>query len=120
MNGRMRTMIALGLAGATLGLAACGGGEGSGGHEGVAVTASTSNLPQGSEPANLEPDEFTTEIDNPYWPMSPGSKWVYSETDTKGNVEDVVVEVTDETKTIANGVEARVIRDTVSEHGVPV
>jgi hypothetical protein len=31
-----------------------------------------------------------------------------------------VVEVTDETKMIANGIEARVIRETVSEKGVPV
>ncbi|MBA2511189.1 MAG: hypothetical protein H0V28_06885 [Rubrobacteraceae bacterium] len=52
--------------------------------------------------------------------MAPGSKWVYSETDTEGTKEDVVVEVTDETKMISNGIEARVIRDTVSENGVPV
>jgi hypothetical protein len=52
--------------------------------------------------------------------MTPGSKWVYSETDTEGTNEKVVVEVTDKTKMIANGIEARVIRDTVSENGVPV
>ncbi len=68
----------------------------------------------------LDPAEFTTKIDNPYWPMSPGSKWVYSETDTQGTHEKVVVEVTDKTKTIANGIEARVIRDTASENGKPV
>jgi hypothetical protein len=78
-----------------------------------------SELPQGSEPASLDPAEFTTEIDNPYWPMSPGRRWVYRETDTTGTVERVVVEVTDRTKTIANGVEARVVRDTVTEDGVP-
>ena len=68
----------------------------------------------------LDPAEFTTKIDNPYWPMSPGSKWVYSETDTQGTHEKAVVEVTNKTKTIANGIEARVIRDTVSENGTPV
>jgi hypothetical protein len=52
--------------------------------------------------------------------MRPGSKWVYSETDTKGTKEKVVVEVTGKTKMIANGIEARVIRDTVSQNGVPV
>ena len=52
--------------------------------------------------------------------MSPGSKWVYRETDTEGTREKVVVEVTNKTKTIANGIEARVIRDTVTENGEPV
>ena len=94
-------------------IAACGD-EANGSSDG------TVSLPQGSEPVELDPAEFTTEIDNPYWPMSPGSKWVYRETDTKGTLEKVVVEVTDETKTIANGVEARVVRDTVTEDGVPV
>ena len=79
-----------------------------------------SSLPQGSEPVKLDPAEFTTKIDNPYWPMSPGSRWVYSESDTQGSHEKVVVEVTNETKTIANGVEARVVRDTVTENGEPV
>ena len=52
--------------------------------------------------------------------MSPGSRWVYSETDTTGTNQKVVIEVTDETKMIANGIEARVVRDTVTENGVPV
>jgi len=77
-------------------------------------------LPQGSEPANLDPAEFTTNIDNPYWPMQVGNTWEYREADTAGSEEQVVVEVTDETKMIANGVEARVVRDTVTENGVPV
>ena len=119
MNWRIQTTVAVGLAGAAIGVAACGGGDGAGA-ESVAVAASQKPLPQGSEPAHLDPAEFTTKIDNPYWPMEPGNKWVYTETDTKGTVEHVVVEVTNETKMIANGVEARVIRDTVSENGVPV
>ena len=86
----------------------------------LATGTSGSNLPQGSEPVKLDPANFSIDIDNPYWPMAPGSKWVYSETDTEGTKEDVVVEVTDETKMISNGIEARVIRDTVSENGVPV
>ena len=76
--------------------------------------------PTAREPVELDPAEFTTEIDNPYWPMSPGSRWVYRETDTSGTVEKVVVEVTNQTKTIANGIEARVVRDTVTEDGVPI
>jgi len=80
----------------------------------------TGGLPQGSEPVNLKPADFTTKIDNPYWPMRPGSKWVYREADTEGSEERVVVEVTKKTKRIANGITARVVRDTATEKGVPV
>jgi hypothetical protein len=83
-------------------------------------SGSQGGLPQGSESVKLEPVDFSINIDNPYWPMSPGTKWVYSETDTKGTKEKVVVEVTHKTKMIANGIEARVIRDTVTENGAPV
>ena len=86
----------------------------------AAGSSSQGGLPQGSESVKLDPADFSTNIDNPYWPMAPGSKWVYSETDTVGTREKVVVEVTDKTKMIANGIEARVIRDTVTEKGQPV
>ncbi|HEV2777286.1 MAG TPA: hypothetical protein VGV90_16985 [Solirubrobacteraceae bacterium] len=77
-------------------------------------------LPQGSEPVKLDPADFTTKIDNPYFPMPVGTRWEYRETDTTGGREKVVVRVTDETKRIANGITARVVRDTVTEKGVPV
>jgi len=106
-----------------LGVAACGGDTTATGSEATPTASSSptgSGLPQGSEAVKLDPAEFTTKIDNPYWPMSPGSKWVYSETDTQGTHEKAVVVVTNKTKTVANGIEARVIRDTVSENGTPV
>jgi hypothetical protein len=78
--------------------------------------ASETALPTGSEPVTLDPGDFTTEITNPYWPMAPGDRWVYRETDGKGGEQRVVVTVTDETKTIA-GIEARVVHDVVSEDG---
>ncbi len=52
--------------------------------------------------------------------MAPGSRWVYKETDKKGTVQQVEVTVTDQTKQIANGIEARVVHDVVSEDGQPV
>lgn len=52
--------------------------------------------------------------------MAPGNRWVYRETDTTGAEEGVVVEVTDETKMVANGIEARVVRDTGTKKGVPI
>jgi hypothetical protein len=30
-------------------------------------------LPQGSEPVDLDPADFTLEIDNRSWPMTPGN-----------------------------------------------
>jgi hypothetical protein len=91
------------IAAALVFLAACGGGS---------KSSSRSQLPTGSEPAKLDPAEFTTEIDNPYWPLSPGSRWVYRETGG-GEVQRVVVTVTDRTKTI-DGIEARVVHDLVT------
>lgn len=82
--------------------------------------AANQGLPQGSESVKLNPADFSLNIDNPYWPMSPGSKWVYSETDATGAKKRVVLTVTHKTKMIANGVRARVIRDVVSQNGKPV
>jgi hypothetical protein len=99
---------------AALGLAGCGGdGDNDGG-------SGASDLPQGSEPVKLDPAKFTTQIDNPYWPMKVGSRWTYRETDSEGTVQRVEVTVTNRTRKIANGVTARVVRDVVTENGVPV
>ena len=106
---------------AAVAIAACGGSGDAEGESTANVssakgtTSAGSALPQGTERVKLDPAEFTTKIDNLYWPMSPGSRWVYRESDTTGTKERVVVEVTDKTKTIANGVEAVVVRDTVSD-----
>ena len=87
---------------------------------GAGSAAPNRGLPQGSESVTLNPTDFSTTIDNPYWPMKPGSRWVYRETDTTGARQKVVITVTDETKVIANGVTARVVRDVVTERGTPV
>jgi hypothetical protein len=86
------------------------------GDDGTATTP----LPQGSEPVDLSPADFTVEIDNRYWPMRPGSRWTYRESDGEGGVQRVVVTVSHRTKRIANGVEARVVHDVVSKGGSPV
>jgi hypothetical protein len=82
--------------------------------------STTGGLPQGSEPVQLNPADFSTRIDNPYWPMKPGSRWVYRETDTEGTDQKVVITVTHKTKLIANGIRARVVRDVVTDNGTPV
>jgi len=94
--------------------AGCGGGD-----DKKAGPAKTP-LPQGADKVKLDPADFTTEIDNPYWPLSKGSRWVYRETDQEGARQKVVVTVTDKTKKIANGVEAAVVHDVVTEGGVPI
>jgi hypothetical protein len=97
-------------------VAACGDNGKSG--SGDSAAAASSSLPTGSEQVNLDPAEFTTEIDNPYWPMTPGSTWTYRETGPDG-VLDVKVTVTDQTKQMANGVEARMVHDAVTKGGRP-
>jgi hypothetical protein len=75
------------------------------------------DLPQGDEPVELRPAEFTVEIDHEYWPMTPGTQWTYRELDEDGAEVSVVVTVTSETREIANGVTARIVRDTVTQDG---
>lgn len=134
---RLLTMALLGIVlSAALATSACGTGTTANKGQGSGTSSTTASstksaaadsgasiqrgLPQGSEPVKLDPADFSINIDNPYWPMAPGDRWVYSETDTDGTKQKVVVEVTGKTKMIANGIEARVIRDTVSENGEPV
>lgn len=71
-------------------------------------------LPQGSDPFEIDPERFTADIDHPYWPMEPGTVWVYREGEQR-----VEVTVTDRTRTVM-GVETRVVHDLVTEDGVPV
>jgi hypothetical protein len=74
-------------------------------------------LPQGADPFALDPATFTTTIDNPYWPITPGTRWTYREVDEEGNELEVVVVVTTLTRVVANGITARVVRDTVRQDG---
>jgi hypothetical protein len=106
-----------GIAMLVAGIAGCGdsgGAPDARGQPPAAGDRAGSELPRGAEPVELDPREFTTEIDNPYWPMSPGTRWTYRETDQTGGELRVVVTVSDRTKRIANGVTARVVRDTVT------
>src|SRR5262245_3548669 len=81
----------------------------------VACQSDPPSLPQGDEAVRLDPADFTTNIDNRYWPMDVGTRWTSRETDGEGHSFHVEVIVTDQTKTIANGIEARVVRDTVRD-----
>lgn len=77
----------------------------------------STGLPQGGDPVELDPADFTADITHEYWPMRPGTRWTYREVDEEGHVLTVTITVSTETKRIANGVTARVVRDTVTEDG---
>jgi hypothetical protein len=115
-------LAALGLAALLPIAAACGNGTGND----TAGTSTTTraeaapgatHLPQGDDPIDTDPAAFTVDIDNEYWPMEPGAQWTYREVDEEGQELAVVVTVSSETKKVANGVTARIVRDTVTENG---
>lgn len=86
-------------------------------HAGGVSAAKADALPKGSEKVILDPANFSTGITNHYWPMRPGTRWVYRETNPDGADRRVVVTVTNRTKKLANGVTARIVRDTVTVNG---
>lgn len=106
-------------------LAACGGSDdgddgGDGGDRDATRPSSTAGrpaLPQGDDPVDLDPADFTAGSDHPYFPLDPRRQWTYRETDETGATVEVVVTVSTETREVANGVVARVVRDTVTEGG---
>lgn len=99
-----RSMITAGVPAALLiaaFLAACGDGT-------------TEEPSQSAEPTLADmPDAstFSTSIDNPFMPWTPGTVFTY-----EGGGETIVVEVTDETREVL-GVTTVVVHDTVSEDG---
>jgi hypothetical protein len=125
------TALALGVAVGALGIAGCGGGDGGGqtqastttstssGGTTTAASAPTAALPTGAEHVKIDPADFTTEIDNPYLPLAPGDHWVYREVEN-GKTSRIDVTVTNATKVVGNGVEARVIHDVGSKNGQPL
>lgn len=70
---------------------------------------------------HFDPADFTpgAPVDNPYFPLSPGTVLSYSGETPEGEVESNDVLVTSETREIA-GVTATVVRDTAYLDGVPV
>jgi hypothetical protein len=97
-------------------LAGCGS---SGGDSSAAQQSGTNTFPQSSEPSNLDPADFSTNIDNPYWPMPVGATWHVHVSNPEGESLQETITVTDQTKRIADGVTARVVRDVVYDHGTP-
>jgi uncharacterized protein YndB with AHSA1/START domain len=105
---RVTTLALLG----ALSLGACDSGSAAGSNS--APSGSDGSLPQGSKPVKLDPADFTVDITNQYWPMKPGQRWVYRETDAEGHVQRGETTVLDRTEKIA-GIEARVVHDVLTD-----
>lgn len=69
----------------------------------------------GDHRPEIDPADFVAQVDNPYFPLVPGTRWVYEGTDD-GETERIEVEVLTGTRTVM-GIEATVVRDRVSVDG---
>jgi hypothetical protein len=103
-----------------LAVAAGGCGSSGGGSTTTARPGSASALApvHGRYAPKIDPASFVSRVDNPLWPLKPGTAFHYEGTrGTTPQTDDEVV--THETKKII-GITCTVVRDTVSEHGRPV
>jgi hypothetical protein len=74
-------------------------------------------LPIGADQVNLDPADFSADVTNPFWPMKPGTRWTYRNVENGQPPQDIEVVVTTATKKLANGITARVVRDTARVKG---
>src|SRR5438045_1516066 len=96
------------------------GGCGASHREPSASTTATSTRPSTLAPIRgpyapaIRPAEFVAKVDNPYWPLEPGTHFHYEGTrGTTPQTDDEVVTL--KTRQIL-GIRATVVRDTVSQH----
>src|SRR5688572_18479345 len=96
-----------------LALAGCGK-DGSLSHRGLLGPDPSADLAAkaGLDPTpEFDPEDFVSGVDNPYFPLVPGTVFTYRQ-ESEDGIETIVVEVTRQTKTIL-GVHATVVRDQV-------
>lgn len=79
--------------------------------DGTAPTAVIDPGDGGSYAPEIDPADFVEAVDNPYFPLAPGSRWVY-EGESDGEAERIEIEVLEERREIM-GISAVVVRDTV-------
>ena len=111
MESRKALSIFVGSAVAIAILAGCGASSGS--TDGAAK--STTEKTQNAYAPRIEPADFTTRIDNKYFPLEPGTTFVYKGK-FHGSAERDVMAVTHDTKRVM-GVECLVASDRVTEGG---
>jgi hypothetical protein len=86
---------------------------------GCGSDADTTNKKKADQAADIPtralPTEWAASIDNPWLPMAEGATWTYQKKSEDG-VQEVVVTVTDQKKTVA-GVKATVVNERATEDG---
>jgi hypothetical protein len=97
----------------------CGSSGGNRTSTGTSPTSASSLAPiHGRYSPSIDRADFVATVDNPLWPLKPGTAYHFKGTrGTTPQRDDEVV--THQTRTIL-GVKATVVRDTVSEHGHPI
>ena len=68
----------------------------------------------GNYTVDIDPARFSSVVDNPFFPMLPGSVWQYEETTADGERQTDTVEVLDEQREVM-GVETIVVHDVVKD-----
>ncbi len=83
-------------------------------------SASASSLApiHGKYSPSIDPANFTSTIDNRYWPLKPGTGYHYK--GVRGTTPQRDDEIVTHRKKQILGIPSTVVRDTVSEHGSPV
>lgn len=80
----------------------------------------TGGVPTDAQPSEaastLDPADFTTEVTNPFFPLLPGTRWVYEGPDDAGDLEHREVVVTPDTRQVM-GVTCVVVHDVVRMGG---
>lgn len=86
----------------------------------TSTTASTPGPMKIADPYSptIEPSAFTTKVDNPYFPLTPGTRTIYEAT-TQDGLQRTTTEVTRDTKKVM-GVDTVVVHDAVSIDNEPV
>jgi hypothetical protein len=113
------SMIALGLVAA---LAGCGSSNNESSSTSAVSAAPAAALApiRGTYSPRIDPADFVATIDNPYFPLEPGTTFRYQGVAENGKTPQTdVMFVTQRTKAIL-GVRCTVVRDTVSSRGKPI
>jgi hypothetical protein len=80
------------------------------------VTAIVVNDRAGRSAPRIDPADFTTAVDNPFFGLEPGTRWVYRSIDHNGRTGQKTVEATFDTQRIM-GVTCVAVRDTEALDG---
>jgi hypothetical protein len=99
---------------------ACGSSSGGGSSSPTSSQRSASSLApvHGTYSPSIDPANFVQTIDNPYWPLEPGTTYTYD--GVRGTTPQTDVEVVTHQPNVILGITSTVVRDTVSEHGAAV